>query len=168
LGGTPPRRMEFDAPILTIEKKSQNVNLKRLKVKPILKCPLQLSICFFLTPYILLNNYLVQSRLRYTVPLGTKPLSHEVHPSPEQSRHMDCALAFNKPDHLGYRLFLGNRDQYVFMICYPLPFHNLALLLLGQYLDYGSLLLAKRSIEKRPTILRNYYHVALATLCHMP
>src|SRR5215211_9397495 len=45
---------------------------------------------------------------------------------------VDCALAFNIPDHLQHRIFRRNRNHHVDMIGHQMPFFNPTFLLCGQ------------------------------------
>ncbi len=99
---------------------------------------------------------------------------HEVAPCPEMVArkifppsdicpgNVDRALAFDKPDDLGYRIFRRNRDQHMHVVDHQVSLLDLGLSLLGQVVKDLAQMLAKLSVQGLAAVFRDKHYVVLA------
>ena len=80
---------------------------------------------------------------RYRVTAGPEMLAREVSFLTAHPGDRDGALPFQKPDHRSDRVLRWNRDAHVHVVRHQVPFDDLAVLLLGQRVEYRTQLPAR-------------------------
>ena len=78
------------------------------------------------------------------------------------SREVDCALAFDVPDHLTDRIFRRYRQQHVNVVRHQMPFFDAAFPLFGQLPEYRTEMSLQVPIQRPPAVFWNENDVIFA------
>src|SRR5207245_8568604 len=79
-----------------------------------------------------------------------------------ESGHRNGTLPFQKPDYGGDRVLGGNRHAHMHMVGHQVPFHDLALLLLGQSMEDWPQLTADSHKQHAAPPLGNKHNMVFA------
>jgi hypothetical protein len=120
------------------------------------------SIRYILVADVLADLVEFESDSRYRVAARPEMLAYEVPLLSAQPGDGNRALAFQKPDHRGHRMFLGYRDAHMHMVRHQVAFDNLALLLPGQSVEDRPQLTTRVPKDGFPAPLRLGHNMILA------
>jgi hypothetical protein len=95
----------------------------------------------------------------HRITAGPAVFAGEVSLLSAHTHNRDGALPLQEPDHGGDRVFGWYRYAHVHMIRHPVPFHDLAFLLLRQRVEDGSQLLASLAEDYFPSSFGNQDHM---------
>lgn len=109
------------------------------------------------------DHLLIQAHGGHKVPSRPEVLSREIPGlAHEPPRNRNRALALEKTNHVRYSILGRNAQADVYMIRHQVPFHNLALLLLGQLMENLSKMFPYHPKNRLLPELRNEDYVILA------